>query len=128
MPPRPDLILQNVLKNATDGTYGLVAVLNATAEEISSNATTTLATLLEGLEGDPEGSGDEGGLLDDGLSINETFVDCTMVQSNATHIGPKATNLSEIPAKEIFIVVMMLGLWVYSIILTRKAWYRILKE
>lgn len=102
-----------------------MAILNGTAKEISTNATTTLATLLDQ---DSEGSGDDGFLDDGGLSINETFVDCTMGQSNATHIGPKVTNLSEIPAKEIFIVIMMLGLWVYSIILTRKAWYRILKE
>lgn len=117
--------LNHFLLGFIAGTYGLVAILNGTAKEISTNATTTLATLLDQ---DSEGSGDDGFLDDGGLSINETFVDCTMGQSNATHIGPKVTNLSDIPAKEIFIVIMMLGLWVYSIILTRKAWYRILKE
>ena len=38
------------------------------------------------------------------------------------------TDFSEIPAKEIIIVILMLGLWVYSIILTRRAWYQFLKE
>ena len=47
---------------------------------------------------------------------------------NITHHLHKATNLSEIPVKEIIIVLGMLGLWFYSIVLTRKAWYRILKE
>lgn len=47
---------------------------------------------------------------------------------NMTHHLHKATNLSEIPVKEIIIVLGMLGLWFYSIVLTRKAWYRILKE
>ena len=119
--------LNHFLLGFIAGTYGLVAILNATAKEISTNASTTLATLLE-QDQELEGSGADDGLDGGGLSINETFVDCTMVQSNATHIGPKVTNLSDIPAKEIFIVIMMLGLWVYSIILTRKAWYRILKE
>ena len=43
-------------------------------------------------------------------------------------IGPEPTNLSEIPAKEIIIVVLMLSLWLYSIHATRKAWHRLLKE
>lgn len=38
------------------------------------------------------------------------------------------TVLSDIPPKEVIIVVAMLALWVYSIVLTRKAWYRILKQ
>ena len=38
------------------------------------------------------------------------------------------TDFSEIPAKEIIIVILMLSLWVYSIILTRRAWYQFLKE
>ena len=101
-----------------------MAILNATAEEISTN--TTLAALLEDDEASVTGS--ETGNSSD-LAVNETFVDCTTVLGNTTGpYGTKVTNLSEIPAKEIFIVIMMLGLWVYSIILTRKAWYRILKE
>ncbi len=52
-------------------------------------------------------------------------VDCV----NSTIIAaPEPTDLSEIPAKEIIIVILMLSLWLYSIVLTRKAWYRILKE
>ena len=43
-------------------------------------------------------------------------------------VGPAPTNLSEIPAKEIIIVVLMLSLWLYSIHATRKAWHRLLKE
>ena len=103
-----------------------MAILNATAKEISN---TTLATTL--LEDDSDSSGGTNSSLtaiEDTEAVNETFVDCGTVLGNSSYIGPKATNLSDIPAKEIFIVIMMLGLWVYSIILTRKAWYRILKE
>ena len=38
------------------------------------------------------------------------------------------TNLADIPAKEIIIVILMLSLWIYSIVLTRRAWYQFLKE
>ena len=38
------------------------------------------------------------------------------------------TNLSEIPAKEVIIVVLMLSLWMYAIHMTRRAWQRLLKE
>ncbi|XP_023325855.1 uncharacterized protein LOC111699413 [Eurytemora carolleeae] len=30
--------------------------------------------------------------------------------------------------KEVLILMFMIGLWIYSILLTRKAWYRLLKE
>ena len=100
-----------------------MAILNGTAKEISTNVTTLATTLLEDVDEANNGTNSNE------MSINETFVDCnTGVLGNTSYIGPKATNLSDIPAKEIFIVIMMLGLWVYSIILTRKAWYRILKE
>jgi len=36
----------------------------------------------------------------------------------------KPTNMAEIPVKEIIIVIGMLGLWFYSILLGRKAWYK----
>ena len=45
-----------------------------------------------------------------------------------TLLDAEPTKLGDIPAKEIIIVVLMLALWIYSIVLTRKAWYRILKE
>ena len=77
-------------------------------------------------------------LLNDSFSIendellsNGSFLDCTnhLQTGNMTHHHlHKATNFSEIPVKEIIIVLGMLGLWFYSIVLTRKAWYRILKE
>ena len=38
------------------------------------------------------------------------------------------TNLSEIPAKEVIIVLLMLSLWLYAIHMTRRAWQRLLKE
>ena len=67
-------------------------------------------------------------------SKNETLVDCSISVANNSSLsedvvmGPKVTNLEEIPAKEIIIVILMLGLWLYSIVLTRKAWVKILKE
>ncbi len=39
-----------------------------------------------------------------------------------------AAVLFDIPPKEVIIVVAMLGLWIYSIVITRRAWYRILKQ
>ena len=80
-----------------------MSVLNTTITEDLGN--TTLVTSLD----------DE---------TSETY-NCT---ENGTEVVRKGTNLAEIPAKEIIIVVLMLGLWAYSIMLTRKAWYRILKE
>jgi len=150
MAPRPDLVLQNILKNATDGTYGLVAVLNATlkAESLkeasndeggihSSNSgagvikdlETTLGPLPSLLNDSFSGIENDELLL--GSASNGSFLDCTnhLQSDNITHHHlHKATNFSEIPVKEIIIVLGMLGLWFYSIVLTRKAWYRILKE
>ena len=40
----------------------------------------------------------------------------------------KPTNFGDIPAKEIIIVLLMLSLWIYSIVLTRRAWAHFLKE
>ena len=87
------------------GRYGAVAVLNATSQEFKS----TLAPFLNASE-----------IEENPTKNNTNFIDCFP--------STQGTNLAEIPAKEIIIVVLMLGLWVYSIILTRKAWYRILKE
>jgi hypothetical protein len=91
------------------GTYGLVNILNVTRTSLEN--VTKLPSLFE----------------DDLSQSNETALDCQN-QPNITRIGPQVTNLSEIPAKEIIIVFIMLGLWLYSIVLTRKAWYRLLKE
>ena len=107
-----------------------MAILNATAKSVTN--TTLATTLLEDDLDSSSGTNNSSGLaeaIEAAEASNETFVDCGgTILGNSTYIGPKATNLSDIPAKEIFIVIMMLGLWVYSIILTRKAWYRILKE
>ena len=89
------------------GTYGLV--------EVVKNATTISPIVTDG----------------DNESGNDTFIDCTVaLQTNITdEMGSKTyTNFDEIPAKEIIIVVLMLGLWFYSILLTRKAWVKILRE
>ena len=43
-------------------------------------------------------------------------------------VGPLPTNLSDIPAKEVIIVLLMLSLWLYAIHMTRRAWQRLLKE
>jgi hypothetical protein len=40
---------------------------------------------------------------------------------------PNPTDLSDIPAKEIIIVIMMLSLWLYSIVATWQLWHKILK-
>lgn len=117
------------------GTYGLVAVLNASISKGSE--TETLVTTLAPLLSDVSGSGDSDSSDEflDTASTNDTFVDCSRFSGtvspnsgNMTTNVHSATNLSDIPAKEIVIVMLMLALWLYSIALTRKAWYRILKE
>ena len=50
------------------------------------------------------------------------------VNGTGVPVAPSPTNLSEIPAKEVIIVVLMLSLWIYSIHMTRRAWHRLLKE
>ena len=50
------------------------------------------------------------------------------VNGTGIPVAPAPTNLSEIPAKEIIIVLLMLSLWLYSINMTRRAWKRLLKE
>ena len=52
----------------------------------------------------------------------------TCINGTSYKLGIEPTDFSAIPTKEIIIVILMLLLWVYSIILTRKAWYRLLKE
>jgi hypothetical protein len=49
------------------------------------------------------------------------------VNGTSYPVGPLPTNLSEIPTKEIIIVLLMLSLWLYAIHLTRRAWVRLLK-
>lgn len=110
-----DLFLYDV-----SGTYGVARVVNDTAKDI---LTTTLTPLLSAAD-------------EDESETSESLQNCSLplTTSNSTDalITPigmrKVTNLADIPAKEIIIVLLMLGLWIYSIILTRKAWYRILKE
>ena len=50
------------------------------------------------------------------------------VNGTGVPVAPVPTNLSEIPAKEVIIVMLMLSLWFYSIYMTRKAYHRLLKE
>ena len=95
---------------AISGTFGVV--------EVITNASVTTLSPLSDENSDTK---------------NETLVDCSMTVANNSStsdvvVGPKVTNLEEIPAKEIIIVILMLGLWLYSIVLTRKAWVKILKE
>lgn len=144
MAPRPDVVLQNILKNATDGTYGLVAVLNATltAERLKANLNDSLGDSISGnsssvkeletttshsLLNDSLSSTENDELFAAASSSNASLLDCITHPGNMTVVH-KPTNLAEIPVKEILIVLGMLGLWFYSIVLTRKAWYRILKE
>lgn len=134
MAPRPDLVLQNVLKNATDGTYGLVSVLNATLTEESSNDSINDSSGVKDLDTTMAPPQSLPSLLNDSFNIendellfpsNDSLLDgCAdhLHIGNMTHHLHKATNLSEIPVKEIIIVLGMLGLWFYSIVLTRKAW------
>ena len=67
------------------------------------------------------------GLILVNFAEDSHLLDCITHPGNMTVVH-KPTNLAEIPVKEILIVLGMLGLWFYSIVLTRKAWYRILKE
>jgi hypothetical protein len=52
--------------------------------------------------------------------------DSSVVCLNRTLV-PNPTDLGEIPAKEIIIVIMMLSLWLYSIVATWQLWHKILK-
>ena len=67
-------------------------------------------------------------LTEVGFAEDSHLLDCTNHSENMTVVVMKPTNLAEIPVKEVIIIIGMLGLWFYSILLTRKAWYRLLKE
>lgn len=57
------------------------------------------------------------------------IVPTVCVNGTDQSLGPIGiTNLSEIPAKEVIIVMLMLSLWLYAIHMTRRAWQRLLKE
>ncbi len=61
--------------------------------------------------------------------LNDTSLNSTGLDPGGGGVDPAgASVLFDIPPKEIVIVVAMLGLWIYSIIITRRAWYRILKQ
>ena len=56
---------------------------------------------------------------------NETLVDCSLTVANNSFssdvvVRLKVTNFEEIPTKEIIIVILMLGLWLYSIVCTNE--------
>ena len=65
---------------------------------------------------------------DTDITENDISVNCTTSTTNQQDFQQNSTNLADIPAKEIIIVMLMLSLWMYSIILTRRAWYQFLKE
>ena len=85
------------------GTYGSVNIVNDTIEV-------------------------DGNTIDD----DETLFNLNCSSGTATKLefrpSLKPTNFGDIPAKEIIIVVLMLSLWIYSIVLTRRAWAHFLKE
>lgn len=93
-----DLVLKNVFRNSSHGTFGEVAVMNGTASgelEPSFNLTSDYDLDLDPPFAPPNAV--EGG-------------DCV----NGTRMDIEPTILSEIPAKEIIIVCLMLALWIYS--------------
>ena len=63
------------------------------------------------------------GLTEVGFVDGSHLLDCTNHSGNMTVIH-KPTNMVEISVKEVIIVIGMLGLWFYSILLGRKAWYK----
>ena len=63
------------------------------------------------------------------LNYTTLYVGPTVcVNGTGVAVAPSPTNLSEIPTKEVIIVLLMLSLWIYSIHMTRRAWHRLLKE
>ena len=66
-------------------------------------------------------------MLSGSREIEEEICFNSTDSNNGTDISDGGV-FSDIPPKEVIIVLLMLALWLYSIALTRKAWYRILKE
>ena len=68
-------------------------------------------------------------VMNDTESENDTLLTFNCSTSDVDfQPSTNPTNLADIPAKEIIIVILMLSLWIYSIVLTRRAWYQFLKE
>ncbi|TRY70749.1 hypothetical protein TCAL_07346 [Tigriopus californicus] len=117
---KENIILRSIFRNGTLGTYGEVVSINTT-DEIPLASNFTLESILTNMTqltlfGDKQGASDNFGNPEANPCFNSTLV----------KLAP--TNLSDIPPKEVIIVILMLLLWLYSILLTRKAWYRLLKE
>ena len=62
--------------------------------------------------------------------VGEGQSNCTTFErvADATAVTATTTDTPVILPKEIFVVLIMLTLWIYSIILTVRAWKRILKD
>ena len=83
-------------------------------------------------------------LTENFFSIILTRIDPLFVQYGISETGNATSNclnstglvsdkssvdsLLEIPIKEVIIVTMMLSLWIYSIVLTKRAWKQFLRD
>ena len=112
-----------------------LAFLNTTMESLSDNKTLddaidsnvssdAVANQLNVTENSSASS-----VVIENKNITSYVVPTACVNETAVKLPPVGiTNLSEIPAKEIIIVLLMLSLWVYAVHMTRKAYERLLKE
>ncbi len=109
------LLLRNVLNNSTQG---------------EQRHTLIVITALLGIDVNLSFTGTFGhvDVINATAEVDDYESDCGSGDGIPLDPPVGATGIGDIPAKEIIIVVLMLALWIYSIILTRKAWYRILKE
>ena len=130
-------------------TFGEVAIVNTSASSTldkflpddrggggenmgSANLTSSplLNVLVNGTVSLLSNSSSFGELSNDGNFTelaNYTTPTADVVCVNRTLV-PNPTDIGDIPAKEVIIVLLMLSLWFYSIILTWSNWNKILKE
>ena len=108
-------------------TYGEADIVSNITSEATTSVTSLLLSVLANATADPD--------ADDPTNSTSPMVTTTVLPYQTTCIngtsyklGIEPTDFSAIPTKEIIIVVLMLMLWIYSIMQTRKAWYRLLKE
>jgi len=153
MPPLQGIIVKNVFKNISGDTYGQVDVseksLTATATSLivsaiaggndllatnpSENATTTIGPSI-GISRETDSitnSSTSSSLPTPAVTTTVTTTLpylTTCINGTSYKLGLEPVDFSAIPTKEIVIVIMMLALWLFSILQTRKAWYRLLKE
>ena len=113
-------------------TYGEADIVSNTTDAETTSVTSLLVSILvnSNVTADPTEASNSTSTWDTaGVTTTTSLpIQTTCINGTSYKLGIEPTDFSAIPTKEIIIVIFMLLLWFYSLMLTRKAWYKLLKE